>query len=764
MQRENGNTKQLIRSRVRQFQYHNKRVSELQQELQKLQGSSETQGELNYPMNSDFKVSRNCTDISNDKFFSNDIVTTSPHVDSMCNSDPSSINVIRSEVPELRLNTVFPRHCPVKLNGLPFLALLDSGNLCCNVITLGTLKKLGKGLSEVEKIEDLKQIGTAKQGATLKVLGVLKEPIDLQFAKIPKSFKTRPLVCEGLTMDINISGPFMRKIGLDQLHSKGTAQLGNIQIPLIDRQLRNKREMPNSGVYFIQKEIIPANSAKVVSARIAEVQSGRMETDVGVVLAHMDLAKTFDVIPVPCSLNQIDKEGTTKVMVLNTDSTPKIIQKGARYGTLVSSYDYQHAQSISALSEQASYSKERENQLRDKVEKEFNLTACPYIKTNGQLQAVIDLLIKYREIISFNEEYGKTDLIEHRIDTGDAHPIKLKDRPINPALLGNLKDQLNHWTEQGVIEPSSSPWSFPLIPVVKKHTPTHDSGSMAEKLKVRWCIDFRKLNEMTKKDSYPMPNIEDNLAKLSNSTVFSTLDNVGAFHSVPIRKSDCEKTAFSAGPFGLFQFVRMPFGLTNAPPCYSRLIHKVLQGVGPEIALIFLDDVIVHSQTLETHLRDLEIVFKAYKQAGLKLKPSKCHLFQKEVEYLGHKISEKGIQILPKDIAIVKDWPIPSSLKELRTFLGKMSYYRKFIKGFAAVANPLTTLLAQDHPIHAEQEFNLPGNALQAFKELKQHLTNSPILGYPKFHKNAEPFILDTDWSADPGAIGGGVVTKAGWL
>ena len=665
------------------------------------------------------------------------------------------VNVLTSHLQELQLHTNFPRHCPLFLNDVPFTALLDSGNLCGNVINEKALQRLGLSLDEVEPIQDLPSIGTAKTGTSLTVLGALRRPLRLTFEGVRAPFYTRPLVCRGLAMEVNISGPFMQAIGLDQVHSRGHAVVRGVEIPLHipDQQSARRERAQQSGVYSLQQVEIPANSAVFIPARIAEVEAGRIQASEGHVYGHEQLAMTHDLLPVPASLCSVSKEGHTDVFVCNTDDQPKTLKAGVRLGTFVKEAQLQDTP-VGGLQAPVLNRQLRGAALFAKIEKEFQLASCPWLQGPDQRSKVARLLAEFKDIISFQEEYGLTDLVEHSIDTGDARPIKLKERPINPNLLENLQTQLEHWEEQGVIEPSSSPWSFPLIPVIKKKA-AQDGDSMAAKLQIRWCVDFRKLNEITKKDSYPMPNIEDNLGKLAHSKVFSTLDNVGAFHSVPIKKSDREKTAFSAGPYGLYQFARMPFGLTNAPPCYSRLIHKVLHGVGPEVALIFLDDVIVHSKDVKQHLSNLKVVLQAYRKAGLRLKPSKCHLFQKEVEYLGHRVSENGILPMPEYVNLVRDWPLPRSLRELRTFLGKVSYYRKFIRDYAAIAAPLTKLLAQDHPIHESKTFELPPAAVEAHSILKQKLVEAPILGYPRFGKDAGSFILDTDWSGDPGAIGG---------
>ena len=681
--------------------------------------------------------------------------------------DMNHINVVRRlQIPELRLGQHFPKSCPISLNGVLCSGLLDSGNLCSNVISSQLVRKLGLSEQDIEPISDLPVIGTAKSGSQLKVKGVLKRPLKLRFGSLNTFFHTRPIVCDGLSMGFNISGPFMKKIGLDQLHSSNSIRICGQEIPM-----ERKSKTTQSGIYIAEDVKIPPQSGTFVRANIAEIQNNRMQCNEGLVIAHLDFAIQSDLVPTPRSLVKVSPEGITYVAVLNTSPEDVPLARGTRYGTFCLSSDMSH----SALSgeEACSLSPPSINQLttpsgnkalyrpskksfslRQKMIKEFRLEKSPFLKDPRRLNKVVDLLMKYSSVVSFNEEYGKTDLVEHSIDTGDAPPIKVRDRPLNPSLESNLKAQLEHWLDQDIIEPSMSPWSFPLVPVQKKVDLNADANSITKKLNVRYAIDYRKINDITRKDAFPMPNVEDNLARLSKSRIFSTLDNVGAYYSIPISETDREKTAFSAGPFGLFQFKRLPNGLCNAPSCYNRLIRLVLQGVGPEIALIFLDDVIVHSATFEEQLINLEIVLQAYQKAGLKLKPSKTHLFQEQVDYLGHRISQEGVGPIPDYVKIVQDWPEPSSLRDVRTFLGKVSYYRKFIRNYSAIASPLTAILSQDHPIHQVSPFSLTQAAKDAFCHLKQALVEAPILAYPQFDSQ-EKFILDTDFSNDPGAIGG---------
>ena len=239
-----------------------------------------------------------------------------------------------------------------------------------------------------------------------------------------------------------------------------------------------------------------------------------------------------------------------------------------------------------------------------------------------------------------------------------------------------MKKAVGEMYRQGVIEPSKSPWSSPVVLVRKKN------GG------IRFCVDYRKLNDVTHKDSYPLPRIDESIEALSGAKWFSTLDLKSGYWQVELDPQDKEKTAFSLGS-GLWQFTVMPFGLANAPATFERLMEQVLTGLPLTTALIYLDDVLVAGRSLSDQLSHLHTVLQRFRSAGLKLAPEKCFLFQKEVKYLGHVVSEAGIATDFEKVEAVRSWPIPISVKELCSFLGLCSYYRRFIAGFADIAQPL---------------------------------------------------------------------------
>ena len=343
-----------------------------------------------------------------------------------------------------------------------------------------------------------------------------------------------------------------------------------------------------------------------------------------------------------------------------------------------------------------------------------------------QHPSVYRLLCEYAHLFSKGpEDLGRTDIVKHRIDTGNAPPIRQTPRRLPLAKREEASQAIRDMREQGVIEPSTSPWASPIVLVRKKDGST------------RFCVDYRKLNNVTHKDSYPLPRIDDTLESLSGAKWFSTLDLKSVYWQVELDGQDKEKTAFTTGN-GLWQFRVMPFGLCNAPATFERLMEQVLAGLPLHVCLVYLDDILVPGKTFEEELANLRKVFERLKEAKLKLSPKKCTLFQQEVTYLGHVVSEAGVAMDPEKVKVVQTWPIPKTIKEVRSFLGLCSYYRRFIPAFADIA----------HPLHQYSQlgksFAWTSDAEQAFQHLKNALTKAPILGYPL---SDGEFLLDTDAS-----------------
>jgi dUTPase len=323
---------------------------------------------------------------------------------------------------------------------------------------------------------------------------------------------------------------------------------------------------------------------------------------------------------------------------------------------------------------------------------------------------------------------GRTQLVKHKINTGDAAPIKSRPYRTPIAQRAIIDKQIDEMLEGDQIESSDSPWCSPVVLVQKKDK------------SFRFCIDYRKLNSVTVKDSFPIANLSDCLDSLSGSKWFSTLDLASGYWQCEVEESDRHKTAFITHR-GLHQFKVLPFGLCNSPPTFQRLMEKVLNGLTWDKVLVYLDDIVVLARnSFEEAVGNLQCVFTRLREANLKLKPKKCTLFQKQVQFLGHIVAEEGISCDPEKISAVKDWVEPKTVTEVRSFLGFANYYRRFVQSFARVAGPLTDLTKKEVP------FKWTGECQEAFDLLKKKLTEAPVLAYPSMDPE-DKWILDTDAS-----------------
>ena len=228
----------------------------------------------------------------------------------------------------------------------------------------------------------------------------------------------------------------------------------------------------------------------------------------------------------------------------------------------------------------------------------------------------------------------------------------------------------------------------------------------------RFCVDYRRLNAVTIKDAYPVPRIDETFDALGGAKWFSTLDLASGYWQVALDEEASQKSTFVVRN-GLYRWKCMPFGLCNAPATFERLMEKVMAGLQWDILLIYLDDIIVFGKSVTEMIERLRVVFARLGQAGLKLKPSKCHLFRQSVAYLGHIVSTEGVATDPQKVQAVADWPVPRCVKDVRSFLGLASYYRKFIRGFAGIASPLHALTEKS------QDFIWDESCQGAFEELK---------------------------------------------
>src|SRR3954454_4336803 len=256
---------------------------------------------------------------------------------------------------------------------------------------------------------------------------------------------------------------------------------------------------------------------------------------------------------------------------------------------------------------------------------------------------------------------------------------------MNPSELAELKKQLDAMLEIGLIQPSASPWRSPVLFVDKK------DGT------IRLCMDYRKLNDVTIKNKYPLPKKEDLFDQLTGSQVFSKIDLRTGYHQLKIRTEDIPKTAFTTR-YGLYEYNIMSFGFTNAPAYFMNLMNKIFMNYLDKFVVVFIDDILIYSKLEEEHEGHLRLVLQTLREHQLYAKFSKCEFWMDSVEFLGHVISKDGIAVNPSKVQSVLEWEAPKNVKEVRGFLGVGGYFRRFIEGVSQIAGPMTKLLRKNTP------------------------------------------------------------------
>lgn len=350
--------------------------------------------------------------------------------------------------------------------------------------------------------------------------------------------------------------------------------------------------------------------------------------------------------------------------------------------------------------------------------------------TETQLDKLLLLLQKFRHIFAKNPSnpgHVSRAVAEHVIDVQGSLPINQGPRRVSPQQRRIIKEHIDQLISAGIIRPSRSPWASPVLLVPKGES------------EYRMCIDYRKLNAVTKKEVYAIPRIDDVLDTLGGKMYFSTLDLASGYFQIPMAEESKNKTAFITYD-GQYEYNFMSFGLVNAPSTFQRCMDTVLAGLKWNCVQVYLDDAIIASATFEQHIIDLTSVLNRFQEAGFKLKASKCFICCSEVAYLGHLITREGVRANPKKIELIKNWDIPTSVANLHSFVGLAGYYRKLISRYAQREAPLRALLKPN------AVFKMGPVEVAAFKDIQQCLINDPIIASPDFSGNSK-FEVHTDAS-----------------
>ncbi len=612
----------------------------------------------------------------------------------------------------------------IKLNGWELDALFDTGS-DITICPKATLAKLSK-LPELFPVHNLRAV--AVSGTLMPLRAYFYATIQMGSTKIEK----RVFVSDTLNRDF--------VLGLDTMHHP---------------MMRPLKIDPLAGTIVINGEVLPfgfepGTEEVMIPVRAPEhvlIPARHEMLDIGAVTTMFDLPNVDQYMLQPklpfvtatnllvgrglYSCQQVDK-GLLPLALTNVTSSPVHIYKDQVIGFL-SPVSLSVGESSNNSKQQASAMNATKGGSNLK-----GLNLSPSSLSENEKGLLQKLLERFVHLFAEDDlDLGRTSTVKHKIDTEDAQPIRQRAYRVPLSQRNTLLAHIEKMQVQGAIRPSQSPWSSPCILVPKK------DGSM------RFVIDFHRVNTVTKKDVFPLPLISDILDSLGSAAHFSTLDLASGYWQVELEEESKPKTAFTCFA-GLFEFEVLPFGLSNAPACFQRLMQSVLSGLQGESCAVYLDDIIIYSKTFSDHLHDIEQVFLRLEQHGLKLKLKKCHFGATEVPYLGHLVSRNGLKPDPKKVDAVKRYPAPKNPKEVRQFLGLTSYYRRFIKSYACIAEPLYWLTKK------AAKFLWTESCQSAFKALVDKIVSAPILIFPDFSK---PFLLQTDASG----IGiGAVLSQSG--
>ena len=517
-------------------------------------------------------------------------------------------------------------------------------------------------------------------------------------------------VVRNLNRNVILGLDWLQARGVRVYHDLGCIRVYGTYIPLVDDihvasviRSRSKVKLPPQTAHVTYCKLRNHPQFHVgEDYEITHVESGYLGDESGLLVAN--------------SVTQLRSNYRIPILLVNTTCKTLSIKKGTPLATINSVA----TATISSIDKQAA-SPPIKKHLNTPNDNTFDNTDVPDVYR----KEIIELLSRNQDLFADTDaKLAHTDTVKMRIDTGNHPPIKLKPYRTqinNRKIIDKAVDEM---LDAKIISRSQSEWSFPVVIVDKK------DGSK------RFCVDFRKLNKITKLNSYPLPIIDDILALLGKAKYFTSLDLKSGYWQVLMHEDDKCKTAFACHR-GLFEWNVMPFGLTNAPAVFQSLINRVIEGL-TGFATAYLDDILIYSETKEEHMAHIQQVFDRLREHSLRLKPKKCSFLKSETTYLGFVINSQGVFPEKRKVDIIRNLLPPTTVREVRSFIGMCSYYRRFIPSFSEIAEPIISLTRKF------ARFNWTDDCQLAFEKLKEKLVELPLLSFPDPNL---PYTLYTDAS-----------------
>ena len=571
---------------------------------------------------------------------------------------------------------------------------------------------------------------TTVDGGELVPLGTLV----LTFEIGADSFPVKAHVIEGLAFDVIIGRDFLKEFcsGIDFMNNEVEFVHADDPLPCDFSDLDDDPDVDDSefvsSVHADYSFTISPRSEKIVRGKLKTKPANGQNGDAcGIVIPRSSLPHRYSIFGA-AEIVKVSENGTVPIRLVNPSAQPVKVFRETRLGDFSSVGDEVETFELNEFPQEvlSAMSKgQMKNELPHHDYSDLPDLSDSILNDDDRIK-FRELFRCYRDVFAFTgDQLGKTSLVQHVIDTGDAMPIKQRPYRASPRFKQEIDRQVDDMLQKGITRESVSPWSSPVVLVKKKN------GSF------RFCVDLRKVNAVTRKDSFPMPLVSDTLDALNGTKYFSTLDLKSGYWQIEMHPESREKTAFVTHN-GLYEFNVMPFGLTNSGASFQRLMGHILRGLEYRFALIYIDDIVIFSKSIEEHLTHLKEVFRRLRDANVKVNPEKCSFVKQRIVYLGHVVTPEGIFPDPSKVEVVRNFPTPASLKELTSFLGLANYYRRFIKGFSEIASPLNALTKKG------VKFFWSESCANAFDLLKHALISAPVLAFPDFE---EQFLLYVDAS-----------------